>query len=138
MKTKKIPGLNIQYPWSRLLLSGEKSIETRSYPIPGKFIGVEIAVIETPGRSGKKNGVAKAQIVGTITFVGSKRYESKQSWLKDHKKHLVDEKDPQYGFDPNRPKHGWVVGKVRTLRRPVAPPLKRGIVFARDCVIPAT
>ena len=57
-------GINIQTPWSELLINGDKSVETRSYPLPEKYMGEELALIETPGRYGR----FKARIIGTITF----------------------------------------------------------------------
>ena len=46
----KLSGLNIQQPWSSLLIDGYKSVETRSYPLPQKYEGVELALISTPGK----------------------------------------------------------------------------------------
>ena len=62
---KTIPGVNIRWPWSKLLLEGTKTVETRSYPLPTGFVGKEIAVIETPGPNGKKNGIPKSAYYGT-------------------------------------------------------------------------
>ena len=45
-------GLNVQAPWTGLLISGEKSVETRSYPLPKKYVGEKLALVETPGKSG--------------------------------------------------------------------------------------
>src|SRR5262245_57207558 len=81
-------GINIQWPISRLILSGEKTIETRTYPIPKKYIGMDMLLIETPG----KRGAFKARIVGIIKFQDSFYYESKNEFLKDVGLHFVDEK----------------------------------------------
>jgi len=69
---KKLTGINIQFPISRLILSGEKTVETRTYPIPEHYINQELAIIETPGRDGD----FKARIVGTIIFSGCFRRQS--------------------------------------------------------------
>ena len=53
-------GINIQSPWSRLLIEGDKCVETRSYPIPEKYVGEDLGLIETPG----KDGDFKARIIG--------------------------------------------------------------------------
>ena len=45
-------GLNIQYPFSQLILAGAKTIEARSYPLGHRNIarpGERLFVIETPG-----------------------------------------------------------------------------------------
>lgn len=133
MSKRSLSGINIQYPWSELLVSGKKTIETRSYPLPEKFINVELAVIETPGKTGKKFGIAKARITGTIIFSGSKKYKSKSAWMKDYKKHLVTETDPMFTYSSNKPKYGWIVVSVSRLPVPVEPPKIRGIIFANDC-----
>ena len=133
---KNLPGINIQWPWSELLLSGKKSIETRSYALPKKFIGVELAVIETPGPRGKKEaGIEKARIVGTIVFSESFPYTSKSQWKKDFGRHRVDVEDPQYSWEKRSAVFGWKVASVKRLKQPKPPPLKRGIVFAKDCQV---
>src|SRR4029450_4821616 len=54
-----LPGINIQVPWAEAILSGQKVIETRFYPLPGKWVGQPLAVIETPGRArGFKSHIA--------------------------------------------------------------------------------
>lgn len=134
---KVLTGINIQWPWSELLASGQKSIETRSYPIPKRLKGVELAIIETPGKRGKEEaGFDKARIIGTITFSESKEYRSRKSWQSDMDKHLVQLDDPQFSFVLGRPKYGWIVERVQKLYRPVEPPAKRGIIFAKNCKVP--
>ena len=46
-------GLNIQTPWSSLLIDGLKTVETRSYHLPLKYEGIELYLVETPGKLGK-------------------------------------------------------------------------------------
>lgn len=133
---KKIPGINIQWPWSELIASGLKTVETRTYPIPEKYRGVELALIETPGPRGKKEaGIEKARIIATVVFGKDFQYESESSWRRDRKRHQVDVNDPQYAFNPKKEKWGWEVNKVKKLKKHLNPPLKRGIVFALDCKI---
>ena len=38
---KRYTALNVQYPISQDILSGEKTIETRTYVIPEKYLGKE-------------------------------------------------------------------------------------------------
>ena len=135
MPKRTLPGVNIQWPWSQMLLSGEKTVETRSYPLPKKYEGVELALIETPGPRGKKEaGIEKARIIGTITFSGSFQYETKKQWLGDFDRHWVGPKDVLYGFKADKEKWGWVVSTVgQTTIQP--PPEKRGIVFASECQV---
>lgn len=118
-------------------MSGKKTVETRTYPLPQKYIGVELAIIETPGPRGKKEaGIDKARIVGTITFGEPFQYLSERQWKQDAKRHLVNASDIQFSWSSRgRIVWGWSVSKVTSLRRPLIAPKKRGIVFATSCSI---
>ena len=124
-------GLNIQIPWSRLLINGDKSVETRSYALPKKYEGVELALIETPGKYGK----FKSQIIGTITFSHSFEYRDKQEWIDDYSRHKVEESDEFYGWNENKKKYGWVVSNINKFDNPTPAPKHRGIVFANNIKI---
>ncbi len=117
----------MQAPWCELLLSGEKTIETRSYPLPDRLKHVWVWLIETPGPKGK----FKARVRGRIKFSDSIEYRNKSQWLADFPRHRVNPADPQYGYSADRPKFGWIVEKVEACEKPFAPPAKRGIVYAK-------
>lgn len=135
--SKKIPGLHIQWPWSLLIVSGKKTVETRGYPLLEKYIGVELAVIETAGPRGKKEaGILQARIIGTVTFSGSFKYDSKVTWSSDFSKHQVSPTDSNFGFGKRDETWGWVVSQARQFPNYVPPPKKRGIVFALNCSVP--
>ncbi len=135
-KSKKLPGLHVQWPWSQLLLSGKKTIETRSYKLPKKYEGVELALIETPGPKGKRlGGIVQARIIGTITFSGCFQYESKRAWQGDRRSHCVDLSDPQYAWGSSAERWAWQVESLKKLKTPKPAPKKRGIVFALNCEI---
>ena len=135
---KQLDGINIQWPWSELLLSGVKTIETRSYPLPKRLYGIELAVIETPGKRGNREaGIGKARIIGTIIFSGSYRYSSKSQWVREYGKHRVPQDDGLYSYRSDKDKWAWVVEKFKKLDRPAPPPAKRGIIFAKNCLVPA-
>lgn len=122
-------GINIQTPWSKLLIDGEKAVETRSYHLPEKYMGETLALIETPGKRGK----FKSRIIGTITFSHSFKYPDKQSWIDDYNRHKVSEDDKDYGWNDTKQKYGWVVSNITKLENPVDPPAKRGIIFVNGC-----
>lgn len=133
-KSKGISGIHIQWPWSELIISGEKTIETRHYPLPKKHLGNELAIIETPGPNGKKGkGIQKSHIIGTVIFSECFAYTSEQQWRRDIGKHLVRPDDQSFGYDSNRVKWAWVISEVKKLPKPKPPPKKRGIVFANEC-----
>ena len=123
-------GLNIQIPWSRLLIDGDKSVETRSYHLPKKYEGVELALIETPGKYGR----FKSRIIGTITFSHSFKYPDHQSWIDDYNRHKVEELDEFYSWNPNKPKYGWVVSDIIKFDRPILFTKKKGIVFTNSAI----
>ena len=132
--SRVLPGINIQRPWSQLLLRGTKTVETRSYRLPEKYRGVELAIIETPGP--KKSGAAdRAMIVGYITFSDCFQYSSKSEWLADFERHQVPRDHDTFSWDSEAPKWGWVVSKVARLESKVAPPKRRGILFTKSCSI---
>jgi hypothetical protein len=125
-------GINIQIPWSFLLINGDKSVETRSYPLPEKYEGVELALIETPGKYGR----FKSHIIGTVTFSHSFKYPDKQSWIDDYNRHKVEELDEFYSWNPNKPKYGWVVSDIQKFDHPIPAPKKKGIIFTKNCKVP--
>lgn len=118
-------------------MRGDKKLETRNYPIPRKYLGVELALIETPGPKGKEAaGIAKARVIGTITFVECYKYRGREHWLKEQGLHKVKPDEGQFRYSPDMEKWAWKVGKVKRLDTPVNPPAKRGIVFAKRCKVP--
>lgn len=121
-------GINIQSPWSSLLINGQKTVETRSYPLPKKYHNTTLALIETPG--GKK---FKSRIIGTITFSNSFQYKDEKSWKNDYNNHWV-RPDDIYGWN-DKPKYGWVVKDVVKFDQLIEPPKKRGIVFSTGCLV---
>lgn len=134
--TKSIPGINIQWPWSELIVNGHKTVETRSYDIPEKHRGVELAIIETPGTRGKKEaGIDQARIIGTVVFEKTYQYSSQKHWASDESRHRVPVNDPQYRFSSEKPKWAWVVKRVTKFNKPKSAPVKRGIIFATQCKV---
>lgn len=131
-----IPGINVQWPWSQFIANGTKVIETRSYDIPEKYRGIELALIETPGPNGKKRfGIESARIIGIVIFEETFQYKSMATWNLDRRKHLVQADDPVFSFQLKKPKWAWKIKSYIPLKTPVEAPKKRGIVFALECRI---
>ena len=124
-------GINIQSPWSSLLINGDKCVETRSYPLPKKYEGEELALISTPG----KYTDIPAKIIGTITFTHSFKYPSKETWKEDCIRHLVAHNDEKFGWSENKEKYGWVVSNVTKFDEPIPAPKNKGIIFTLNCNI---
>lgn len=132
-----LPGINIQYPWARLILEGKKTVKTRSYPIPIKYVNQPLAVIETPGKHGLRDvGISESNVIGIVVFSDSFNYTSKSMWEKDYKRHCVSLEDPLYGWKREKTKFDWTVEKAILLQDPVRAPKKRGIIFASSCKVP--
>jgi hypothetical protein len=129
-KERTYTGINIQYPISRLILEGKKTVETRTYPIPKHYIGKELAIIETPGKTGN----FKARIVGLICFSESFLYESEESFYKDTKRHCVTPDSP-WKWTPEKPKWGWAVTFVNPFKKTIPAPEKKGIKFTKEIQI---
>jgi hypothetical protein len=123
-----LPGLNIQAPWVEAIISGRKIIETRFYPLPAKWLGQPLVILETPGKTGR----FKRRMAGFILFDKSWCYADKASFARDHVKHLVDPDDPVFGWrDDNKPKWAWPIHWVMAYAQPLPPGFRAGIRYAR-------
>lgn len=126
---KTYTALNIQWPISEMILNKEKTIETRTYPIPDKYLGKDLLMIETPG----KNGNFKARVVAIINFSECKKYTSKESFYKETNLHCVT-KNSEWAWT-NKSKFGWKIEKVLILDKPFLAPPKKGIIFTNNISI---
>ncbi len=126
MAKKTFTGVNIQWPISELIVSGEKTVETRTYALPEKHLNQAMVLIETPGKQGK----FKARMVAVIKFTDSFKYKSKTAFYKDIDRHKVT-KDSLWAWSDEKPKWGWEVTVLKTFKAKEAPK-KKGIVFTKD------
>lgn len=129
MSKKTYTGVNIQWPISELILSGEKTVETRTYALPEKYLGQPMVLIETPG----KKGDFKARMVAVVKFTGSFKYKSKAAFYRDVDRHKVT-KDSLWAWSDEKPKWGWKVEVLKTFKAQLAPK-KKGIVFTKNILI---
>ena len=105
-ETPTLRGLNIQWPFSQLIMHGAKTTEARRYQLGHLNIaqaGENLWLVETPGPnvSATKNAVigdvqvaprpTKAQIIGTICFSHSTPYKSRAAFRKDVRSHCIKE-----------------------------------------------
>lgn len=124
-------GLNINYPFSQLMLQGAKTIESRHFYLGHRNIanqGEELFLIETPGPRNVLGAVLgdedvgppprHAQVVGTVAFSSSRPYSSTSDWKKDRPKHRVKE-GGSYDWDGSGEMHAWHVEKVRRFSEPL-------------------
>jgi hypothetical protein len=125
----KYCGVNIQYPISESIVLGKKTIETRTYPLPNKYLNTEMLLVETPGATGN----FRARIVAIIKFTACIAYANKHQFYKDVSKHLVSP-DSVWAWT-DKPKFGWKVELVRAIDPPKIVRKRKGIVFTTNLVL---
>ena len=113
--------LEVQAPFSRLILIGKKSIETRAYNLPEELLGVKILLCESEpgldGISGVGNIVIDSQkglsIIGEIIISQSTEYKSQIEWDNDRDAHQVP-KESSYEWAPTESgrRFGWRIQHV--------------------------
>ena len=86
-------GININdndQPFTELIMSGEKTIETRKASSLHPYVGKRVGVIRT--------GKGKAMLVGFITIGDPIRYNTEEEFRRDEIKHHV-KKGSKYDID---------------------------------------
>jgi hypothetical protein len=120
-------GLEMQHPYSELLVDGAKSIESRSYPLPEALLDTKIEILQSEkgqdGISSVPNRVtlhkstdndnysssqSPLKRIGWVTFSACIQY-TREEFESDREKHLVDP-NSGYCWNDERPMFGWVVG----------------------------
>lgn len=137
-------GLEVQRPWSQMILTGTKSVETRTYPLPATLVGRAIYVLETEENLAGTSCLAdrvdagdpSVQLVGTVTFGSCVAYASKDEWLADEARHCVPP-DSSYGWSRERIIYGWRVASFTRHERPHPCPMlerRQRSLFEMDCL----
>ena len=132
MRRRFIPGLNVQTPWARLLICGKKTVETRFYPLPTKYVGKEMAIVETPG----KTGAFRSHIIGIVVFGESFLYQNRKQFQSDGGRHLVPPKSKFGWNDARGKKWGWPLLHVHALVTPKPCVGRGGVVYWRRVAVP--
>lgn len=122
---RTLPGINIQFPISQLILNGKKTVETRTYTLPEKYVHQDLYLVETPG----DNGIFRARIIAIIQFGKPFLYESKREFYKDIKRHNVNPESLWAWQD--KPKWGWPIVSLEKLKSPQVFNGVRGIRFTK-------
>jgi hypothetical protein len=129
MSKKSYTGINIQAPISQLILNGKKTVETRTYPIPGKYLNQEMLLIETPGKSGG----FKARIIGIIKFTNCFQYGNKKEFYSQANKHCVTS-DSIWAWAEGE-KWGWDVEVIKRIDPVLDAPKIKGIKYTLNIQI---
>ena len=123
-----LSGINIQSPWAQAIVAEHKVIETRVYPLPAKWVGKPLVIIETPGKTGR----FKRRVAGFIIFGQSWLYPNKVRFAQDYAKHLVAPSDPLFGWrEDGKPKWAWPIHWVEAYQQALPPDFRAGVVYAR-------
>lgn len=119
--------LEVQAPYSTLITSGRKTIETRRYALPPCLIGQSVHILESAqGCAGVSalgdeicldESPAQCAIIGCVVFSRCKIYTSMQEWEVDRNRHCVptttDAAIYNYSDTPGAAKiYGWVVAEA--------------------------
>lgn len=114
-------GININdsnVPWSELILTGKKTIETRNRNTLKSYIGKRVGIIRT--------GKGQAHLVGYMTLGEPKIYNTLEEFRKDEPLHQVSAGSE---FDWNNIKYGYPIYDVeRTEPKPIT---SRGMVVRK-------
>ena len=134
-------GINIQYPFSRLILFGVKTVEVRTYRLGDRNLGgvnEDLFLIETPGSRNLKGALVDrrypigpppsvAQVIGIVRFSSSEQYANMPtskyqchmpSWNKHRSKHRIEE-GGHYDWNRKDPRYAWYVDNVQPFSEPV-------------------
>lgn len=130
MAKKSYTGLNIQYPITQLILSGEKIVETRTYPLPNKYLNTDLLIIETPG----KNRNFKSRIIGIVQFSENIKYKSLKDFRSDFSRHRVSS-GSKWDWKDEKPKWGWKISKLKILDKRTTFSKTKGIVFTKNITL---
>lgn len=81
------------------------------------------------GHRGTRHPTPAARIVGTVEFIGCKKYETYEEWRKDAERHRVP-KGSEFDWQSG-PMYGWEVGSVKRLLEPQPGPKQKGMIGSR-------
>lgn len=90
--------LEVQEQWAQMILSREKRIEVRTYPLPTAYEKKKIGLWMTPPGGSQRCGLGSGKLVGIVTFARTKRYNSEKEWNNDEPFHKVPPSDPYFSY----------------------------------------
>ena len=127
----RLRGLNIQYPFSQLILAKVKDTEVRDYALGHRNIAnpeEEMFLIETPPKNQASAAVVpidlgppprEAQVVGTVSFSKSEQYKQRAAWDQDRRRHRIKRGSALDWQGGQGDKHAWRISQLRCFAEPV-------------------
>ena len=146
-----LPGLNVQWPWSRLILAGVKD-EIRTYDLGARNIcraNQETWIVETPGDKVAAEDIAVldgvnvghrpevAQIIGTVTFSRAEQYANIDEFRGDAARHRI-RAGCRFDWDGIGKRYVWRVLHTRKILDPIEQPGRKsttGFNRPRACTV---
>ena len=135
---ENIFALEVQQPWSELILSGSKTIEVRTYPLPPDLVRQKLWILQSPSNS--KEGVSslgnvietasidtstldqdfeenRPKLVGWMIISSVKVYRNAESFHNEEKMHLVPKESVHSWWSASTQTqpvvvHGWCIDHV--------------------------
>ena len=108
---EKLLCLEVQQPWATMLLQGEKTVETRRYPLPEWAKGAEVVILD-PGyvsagvsSLGDRPRAGAASLLGVVVFSECVSYASEEAWNADVSRHRIGS-GGAYAWDGTE-RFGW-------------------------------
>jgi hypothetical protein len=126
--TLSLRGLNIQYPYSRLIMAGLKTLEARRYALGHRNIARNMEplfLIETPGARHARDAMVPeslqlppapdhAQVVAVLCFSSSTQFATVEEWNGQRTQHRIKEGSP-LDWDGGSPMYQWSIHSCRPL-----------------------
>ena len=142
-------GININWPFSQLILAGVKTVEVRSYALGYRNVAqpdVEMWLVETPGpfRGSSLAALGSAllgdtvcgsqpqiaHIVGTVTFSTSHKYKHIREFHADEERHRIV-RGSRYDWRGCDQRYAWSVSATRRLTETIPQPGPKGVTGFR-------
>ena len=125
---KTVIGLNIREPYATLIATGQKWLETRTYPFPEHLLDTEIAIVATGG--------GPAKVIGSMEVWFCNQYESEDQFRLEFPHHLVA-RGSEFDWSDDKPKYRWYINQARFFSEHIDAPSRTGMIWRNDCQIPA-
>lgn len=106
-----LPALYVRSQWARRIAEGSKSIETRGYRMPDKYLGEWVAIVQS-------NRGEKSKVVCLAYISGSFKYISEQEFRCDAAAHRIPKGHILYDWGTTPEKWGWKIAMVAGIGDP--------------------
>lgn len=124
---KMLLGIEVQFPWARMIMEGVKGIETRRYGFPENMLECPLLLLQTgtglagissiPDAFDVSKGKGKLWAIGIVVFDECFQYTSREQWEKDIPLHCVT-KDSLYAYNKDV-MFGWRIKKFVGFASPI-------------------